>query len=128
MACFIVPATEAIATTIASAVIKKNGKKNTEKNEYDVHFSDRLGRLNGMLWGGSGLLAFEHLWHGEITPFAPFLTGAATPESTQVMLGEMATSGVAMAVLVTAVWAATVAVEKILVKKSAGPEAEGVKS
>ena len=81
-----------------------------------MKFSDRLGRLNGLLWGGSGLLAFEHLWHGEISPFFPFLTAASDPESKQVMLDEMATNGTAMAVIVTAVWIATVVIEKIWAK------------
>ena len=116
MACFLVPTAEAIVTTIASAVIKKSKKNEKETNEYEVKFSDRLGSLNGLLWGGSGLLAFEHLWHGEISPFFPFLTAASDPESKQVMLDEMATNGTAMAVIVTAVWIATVVIEKIWAK------------
>jgi len=118
MACFLVPTAEAIVTTIASAVIKKSKKNEKETDEYEVRFSDRLGRLNGLLWGGSGLLAFEHLWHGEISLFFPFLTAASSPESTQVMLDEMAVNGTAMAVIVTAVWAATVVIEKIWAKNA----------
>ena len=57
-----------------------------------------------MLWGGSVLLAFEHLWHGEIVPWFPFLTAAGDPESTAEMLREMATAGVSMALLITVVW------------------------
>ena len=81
-----------------------------------------------MLWGGSGLLAFEHLWHGEITPFFPFLTAANDPADTAEMLHEMATSGSAMAILVTAVWAVVaIAADKITAaqkndKKKAGAE------
>ncbi|MEG2088278.1 MAG: hypothetical protein RR022_08755, partial [Angelakisella sp.] len=56
-------------------------------------------------WGGSALLAFEHLWHGEITPWFPFLTAAGSPADTAEMLLELSTVGVSMAVLVTAVWA-----------------------
>ena len=70
-----------------------------------------------MLWGGSALLAFEHVWHGEVTPWFPFLTNAATPASTAEMLREMATSGVGMALLVTAVWAGIVAVTNSIVKR-----------
>lgn len=124
MACFIVPATEAIASTIISAVTKKNPAVIKSADNGEVTFVNRLGRLNGMLWGGSALLAFEHLWHGEISPFAPFLTAAATPESTQIMLHEMATSGVAMAVVVTAAWAVTVAVEKMAHRHQESSEAE----
>ena len=61
--------------------------------------------LNGLLWGGSGLLAFEHVWHGEIIPSFPFLTAASDPAQTAEMLHEMAVSGTAMALLVTAVLA-----------------------
>ena len=118
MACFLVPTAEAIVTTVASAVIKKSKINEKKTDEYEVRFSDRLGRLNGLLWGGSGLLAFEHLWHGEISPFFPFLTSASNPESTQVMLDEMAVNGTAMAVIVTAVWAATVVIEKIWAKNA----------
>ena len=124
MACFIVPATEAIVTTVAQKVIKK--KEGDNKSETKLRFSEKLKWLNGMLWGGSGLLAFEHLWHGEITPFFPFLTAANDPADTAEMLHEMATSGSAMAILVTAVWAVVaVAADKITAaqkneKKKAG--------
>jgi hypothetical protein len=127
MACFIVPATEAIVTTVAQKVIKK--KEGENKSETKLRFSEKLKWLNGMLWGGSGLLAFEHLWHGEITPFFPFLTAANDPADTAEMLHEMATSGSAMAILVTAVWAVVaVAADKITAaqkneKKKAGAEA-----
>lgn len=70
----------------------------------------KMGWLNNMLWGGSALLAFEHVWHGEITPWFPFLTNAANPADAAAMLRELATSGVGMALLVTAVWAVMVAV------------------
>ncbi|WP_028516812.1 hypothetical protein [Ruminococcus flavefaciens] len=115
MACFIVPATEAVVTTVIQKVVKKNEeKKDSNGSETKLRFSEKLKWLNGMLWGGSGLLAFEHLWHGEITPFFPFLTAANDPADTAAMLHEMATSGSAMAILVTAVWAvAAVAADKI---------------
>lgn len=115
MACFIVPATEAVITTVATKILKKKG------SESGARFAGKLDKLNGLLWGGSGLLAFEHLWHGEITPFFPFLTSAADTESTQRMLYEMSTSGVAMAAVVTAVWAVSVISENIIKKKSAEP-------
>ena len=102
MACFLVPATEAVVTTIVQKVVeKKEGKKDSETT---LRFSEKLKWLNGMLWGGSGLLAFEHVWHGEVTPFFPFLTAANDPADTAEMLHEMATVGVTMAVLVTLVW------------------------
>ncbi len=101
MACFVVPTAEAIVTTVAKKKFDKNGET---KNP----FLKKMNWLNNMLWGGSALLAFEHVWHGEITPWFPFLTNAANPAEAAAMLREMATSGVAMAALVTAVWAGLV--------------------
>lgn len=115
MACFIVPATEAVVTTVVSKIIRKKGSHSKDDS---LKFSDRLDRLNGLLWGGSGLLAFEHLWHGEITPFFPFLTNAVEPADRVQMLFEMSTSGVAMAAIVTTVWAVSVAVEKAVLKRA----------
>ena len=136
MACLLVPAAEAIVTTITAKILKSREEKNLVKSENNENncteictvkenckeetFSQKLNRLSGFLWGGSGLLAFEHLWHGEITPFFPFLTATADAESTQRMLYEMSTSGVAMATVVTAVWAVGVISANILTKKSAG--------
>ncbi len=118
MACFLVPTTEAIVTT----VIKKSADKKAEKNETEIKnpFIKKLDSLNKMLWGGSALLAFEHIWHGEVTPRFPFLTNAATPESRAEMFGEMATSGVAMAVLVTLVWAGIVIAGNLSEKQKTG--------
>lgn len=110
MACFIVPATEAVVTTLIAAGMKKKELSSPEKVHCSVPLSEKMGWLNRMLWGGSGLLAFEHLWHGEVTPWFPFLTKAADPTEAMEMLYEMGTSGVAMALLVTAVWAVMVAV------------------
>ncbi len=71
MACFLVPAAEAVVTTIAAKVIKsKEGDPETLKVQLDgselveaekLPFSKKLGWLNKMLWGGSALLAFEHV-------------------------------------------------------------------
>lgn len=120
MACFLVPAAEAVVTTVATKIIEK--KELTEVNEITINenkekLSTKLHRLNNLLWGGTVLLAFEHVWHGEVTPFFPFLTAAGNPADTAEMISEMSTVGVTMAVLVTAVWAVTnVATAKILKK------------
>ncbi|MCR4989307.1 MAG: hypothetical protein K6A38_00380 [Lachnospiraceae bacterium] len=127
MACFIVPGTEAIVTTIVTGVVKKKekeaeGKTSTETaplNENGkVRFSTKLGWLNNMLWGGSALLAFEHVWHGEVIPTFPFLTAVKNGEVAD-MLGEMSTAGVAMALLVTAVWGGMLVVSSVIEKRSA---------
>ena len=107
MACFIVPGTEAIVTTVATKVLEKKGKAIDNEEEIQALESKLTGlkSLNKLLWGGSALLAFEHVWHGEVTPFFPFLTAASNPADLSEMLTEMSTVGVGMAVLVTAVWA-----------------------
>ena len=130
MACFLVPTTEAIITTIAQKVLAKKesnmeihheGSETVEK----TGFSRKLKWLNNMLWGGSALLALEHVWHGEVVPWFPFLTAANDPSSRSEMFHEMATVGVAMALLVTAVWAGMVIVSSRL-EKRAGKLAEVV--
>jgi hypothetical protein len=74
--------------------------------------------LSRLLGGGSVLLAFEHLWHGEISPVFPFLTAASSPESLDIMLHEMSTVGVGMAAAVTVVWGGITAVSSIAAKKN----------
>ena len=129
MACFVVPATEAIVTTIATKIIEKKEQENLKKDLesgvsvaqlHKEKLSSKLKRLNGMLWGGSALLAFEHLWHGEIQPFFPFLTAAADPAEAMEMLHEMSTVGVSMAVLVSAVWGVSVLVSNMITEKKEG--------
>lgn len=124
MACFIVPVTEAIITTAAQKILESKEKKNNSLDNnksasLKAGFSKKLGWLNKLLWGGSALLAFEHVWHGEVVPFFPFLTAMSSPESTAEMLHEMSTVGVGMAVLITAVWAVMVGVSKIIEKRPA---------
>ncbi|MBQ6539877.1 MAG: hypothetical protein IJL71_02505 [Oscillospiraceae bacterium] len=120
MACFLVPATEAIITTVARKAIEKKELANgADAAETKLPFSHKLKWLNNMLWGGSALLAFEHIWHGEVSPIFPFLTATRTVEGTAEMLHEMATSGVLMAVLVTAVWLGMVAVSSIMERHEA---------
>ncbi len=123
MACFAVPVAEAIIATAVTQIIKKKEsapefleyktpKGAVEKVE-KISLSRKISWLRNLLWGGSILLAFEHLWHGEIMLKFPFLTAASTPEDTAVMLHEMATVGISMALLTTAVWCAVLAVVKI---------------
>lgn len=121
MACFLVPTTEAVVTTVAEKVIKSKEKKSESSSDNSVKtegivLSKKIGILNKMLWGGSALLAFEHLWHGEISPAFPFLT-AVEEGNTADMLKEMSTVGVSMAITVTAVWAIMMLVLDRMAKK-----------
>ena len=126
MACFLVPAAEAVVATIATKVIKNKEEKaltvsSGEKLEVSekLPFSRKLKWLTNLLWGGAVLLAFEHVWHGEVVPWFPFLTAAANPEDAAEMLHEMATTGVAMAVLVTVIWLVMLGVTKAIEKRPA---------
>lgn len=136
MACFLVPAAEAVITTIAAKVIKSKEKEEAVKLSLEdgsvqeatkTKFSTKLGWLNKLLWGGSILLAFEHLWHGEVVPFFPFLTAVGNGETSE-MLAEMGSAGVMMAVLVTVVWLGMLAVSSVIEKRAlraAKPTKEG---
>lgn len=103
MGCFIVPATEAVVTTVVAKVVERKEKK--DGGEFDhANFSSKLKNLNGLLWGGSALLAFEHVWHGEVQPFFPFLTAAESADTLAETFHEMGTVGVGMAAAVTIAW------------------------
>lgn len=126
MACFLVPAAEAGVTTLAAKLLKSREKaRNVEIRLPDgsvetatrVPFSTKLGWLNKLLWGGSALLAFEHVWHGEVVPFFPFLTAVRDGETSE-MLAEMGSAGVMMAALVTVVWFGMLAVSAMVERRA----------
>ena len=106
MACFIVPAAEAAAVTVAKKQIARKSRNGAtpESTERSLNLVRKLTWLTYLLWGGALLLAFEHLWHGEVIPYFPFLSALTERSTTQQMLFEMGTVGVGMALLVTAVW------------------------
>ncbi len=101
MACFTVPLATAVVATAAKATLPESAHKNP--------FVARLSWLGKMMFGGSFLLAIEHVYHGEIIFTPPFLT-AVKDGNTADMLHEMATRGVAMAVLLLVAWVAMVSV------------------
>lgn len=132
MACFMVAAAEAVVVTAVAQGMKHSEKKKQEavKNEdgnkalqkieesnINIPWSRKLMWLAYLLWGGVVLLAFEHVWHGEVTPWFPFLTAASSPEDLANMFHEMGTVGVTMIALVTAVWAGLVTVVTSMTKR-----------
>ncbi len=129
MACFLVPAAEAVVTTVATKRLKKkeelksdvSGHTETEQGsgEESTSFVQKLNWLNIMLWGGSILLLLEHIWHGEVTLAFPFFTALGAPGGGMVMVSEMCTVGVAMAAFVTAAWLVMVGVSVLLERRSA---------
>ena len=127
MACFLVPAAEAAVVMAVNRTVRSREEKAASEApalhaETAVPFSRKLRWLSNLLWGGSALLAFEHVWHGEVIPWFPFLTAAANPQDTAAMLHEMSTVGVAMALAVTAVWAGMVLVSNALERRGAPEE------
>ena len=98
MACLMVPMGEAIVVSIAQKATKDKEKKEQIRKRW------RLDWLSKLLWGGTILLAVEHIWHGEIVPWPPFLTAIQNPANIPGMLHEMATVGGIMAGVITAVW------------------------
>ena len=124
MACFLVPTVEAVVLTVVNRQIKKKeqlglqaagpadpGKvyegdaaEVAEQGENRIPWSRKIGWLTNLLWGGAFLLLFEHVWHGEVVPWPPFLTAMNNAADTAEMLHEMSTVGVTMAIIVTAVW------------------------
>ncbi len=124
MACFIVSGAEAIVVKAVEKVEAKKELKRIESGESaeatgKIPLSRKLNWLSKMLCGGVTLLAFEHIWHGEVVPYFPFLTAMNDPADTAEMLHEMATVGVCMAVLITAVWVCMCVVADAIVKRSA---------
>lgn len=130
MGCFLVPAAEAIVTTAATKIMEKKEKVEKERicnPEHEgmevpevrvrIPFSRKIKWLSNLLWGGASLLAFEHVWHGEVVPWFPFLTAADNPQTLLEMFQEMETAGVSMALLVTGVWGLMVLVTAFMEKK-----------
>ena len=134
MACFLVSTAEAIVVT-AAAKIMKNREMSEEsqklekkaeietKQEKKLPWSKKLSILASLLWGGAFLLCYEHIWHGEVVPWFPFLTAMSDPGDTAEMLHEMSTIGVTMAVIVTVTWAIMMIVaDKIMARPDKEPE------
>ena len=144
MACFLVPTAEAVVTKIVEKAERTKEQKAQIAPEVSMEsalnnsavtgaefdsadagaetevrspLSQKLRWLNRLLLGGAVLLMFEHVWHGEVVAWFPFLTNAANPADAAVMLHEMATVGVAMAALVTGIWAVMCMVADSLARK-----------
>lgn len=135
MACFLVGGGEAIVATAVRAAVKKSetergivdeqGNQLTDPASNGICWTRKLSWLMNMLWGGVILLCIEHMWHGEVVPFPPFLTAMEDPSEIPVMLGEMATVGVGMAVLVTVVWLVITIAADVAVKSNASTVVKG---
>ena len=103
MACFLVPTAVAIVTTSVR-------KKVPEKYHLDW--------LNSMLWGGVVMLAVEHVSHGEVVPYPPFLTAGLHK-----VLPEMLKVGVPMTLAIFVIWGLMITVAAMIGKRERYAEA-----
>ena len=129
MACFLVPAAEAVVVTAVAYGMKAKEKKAPTLNDSAIEeaanavedvkiaVSTKLMWLANLLWGGCLLLCYEHIWHGEVVPWFPFLTAMASPDETSVMLSEMRSVGGTMAIEITVVWVLIVLAANAIVKR-----------
>ena len=95
MACFIAP----MATGIVTTVFRKK-----------IPAALKIGWLNIMLWSGVAMLAIEHIAHGEVVFYPPFLTAMQNPADIPVMVQELVTVGGTMTIAIVVVWIILVAI------------------
>ena len=127
MACFTVTAAAAVGVAAAKYVVRHYEKKKDPKEVKDQFVnSKKLGILELELWGGSLLLAGEHVFHGEVTYKFPFLTAVTEgPEATMEMLKEMGIVGVAMLGILVVAWFAGLLIAHFAKKRKAKEVTEG---
>ncbi|MGI5940051.1 MAG: hypothetical protein ACOX8V_05100 [Thermoleophilia bacterium] len=123
MACFIAPAAVAVITTVVQKVVKsKETAAATDRSQRPRKttgkWTQKLRWLNTMLWGGVVLLALEHVWHGEVTPWPPFLTAIQTPGEVGPMLHEIATYGGAMIITIVIAWGILVGIAELAERRA----------
>ena len=111
MACFTAPLAAAVVAGIARRTVAK--KSDTPET---ISWATKLGWLEKLSFGGCALLAFEHIWHGEIIFQFPFLTGVRDGNTAEV-LKEIATVGGAMTALILATWIGMLIVSSAIVKR-----------
>ena len=118
MACILVSATAGVGAAVARHIVKHHENKLElegktqlpEKFGSDIKWSQKLAYLELTLFSGSFLLAIEHILHGEVVPFSPFLTAVSNPTDAAEMLTEMGTVGVAMLAVLLVAWGVGVAI------------------
>ena len=97
MACFLVPMGLGIITTLLSRFFPKR---------LNIQW------LNAMLWGAVAMLMVEHVAHGEILPYPPFLTAGLIE-----ILPEMLSVGVPMTIASASLWTSMTIMNEIMNRK-----------
>ena len=100
MSCFIAPLVAAVATT----AIRKARTK-AVKAPGSSPFLHHLPDLEKMLWGGTLMLIVDHVINGELTWAFPFFTALGESGGASLLLREILTVGVPMALILIAAWA-----------------------
>ena len=113
MACFSAP----LAAAIAAGVVRRGMAAKTVEQPGTISWATKLGWLEKLSFGGCALLAFEHIWHGEIIFQFPFLTGVRDGNTAEV-LKEIATVGGTMTALILTVWIGMLIVSSAIVKRT----------
>ena len=112
MACFSAP----LAAAVVTEVVRRTAAKSPEQPG-TISWATKLGWLEKLFFGGCALLAFEHVWHGEIIFQFPFLTGVRDGNTAEV-LKEIATVGGAMTALIFAIWIGMLIVSAAIVRRT----------
>ena len=112
MACFSAP----LAAAVVTGVVRRAAAKSPEQPG-TISWATKLGWLEKLFFGGCALLAFEHVWHGEIIFQFPFLTGVRDGNTAEV-LKEIATVGGAMTALIFAIWIGMLVVSAAIVRRT----------
>ncbi len=117
MACFLVPLSQAVVTT----VIRKSKTQAIEKPDSPTLLR-HLPALEKMLWGGSVMLIVDHIVNGELTWRFPFLSALATEGGGWgTILHEMLYVGVPMSIVLTLVWIAYALIKESRKQSSTKP-------
>ena len=113
MACFSAP----LAAAIATGIVRRGMAAKTVEQPGTISWATKLGWLEKLFFGGCVLLAFEHVWHGEIIFQFPFLTGVRDGNTAEV-LKEIATVGGTMTALIFAIWVGMLVVSAAIVRRT----------
>ncbi|MEM1526219.1 MAG: hypothetical protein QW775_03300 [Ignisphaera sp.] len=105
MACFITP----LAVGIILGILGKRFKGYSRL---------KLGILVYLLIGGALVLAVEHLWHGEVVLYPPFLTAMQNPEDVPTLLHEVSVVGSSMTFGTAILWLSLLHISKKIEIKS----------
>lgn len=129
MACFIAPAGVAIVTTVVRKVAQKKeaalATDGTERRPDSAvgKWTQRLGWLNAMLWGGVVMLILDHVLSGELVAWPPFLTALEKSDGVAAVLREIGIVGGGMTAAVIVVWALMVLVAELRLRAKRAQEA-----